>query len=101
MPQHPQTGEVWPAGARAVVPLAADVWMYMAVHDDRRLAPAASGMPDGVRRDDPPPLLPWRPFRPDREMFLRTLARRPEVRQPWLRALYDQVGDRRYRHPFF
>lgn len=99
-PRHPRTGEVWPAGARAVVPLAADVWTHLAFHDDRRLVPAATGMPDGVRRDDPPPLLPRSPFRPDREVFLSTLARLPEVRQPWLRALYDQVDDRRYRHPF-
>ncbi|WP_091080643.1 hypothetical protein [Nonomuraea wenchangensis] len=101
VPQHPQTGEVWPTDARAVVPLAADVWMYLAFHDDRRLVPAASGMPDGVRRDDPPPLLPWRPFRPDWEMFVSTLALLPEVRQPWLRAIYDQVRERRYQHPFW
>lgn len=62
VPKHPETGEVWPSGAEAVVPLAADVWMYMSSNDDRRLVPAASGMPDGVRRDDPPPLLPHSPF---------------------------------------
>ncbi|MEU1722138.1 hypothetical protein [Nonomuraea sp. NPDC005692] len=100
VPRHPQTDEVWPTGAQAVVPLAADVWMYMAFHDDQRLVPAAGGMPDEVRRDDPPPLLPWNPFRPDWDVFLRTLARLPEVRQPWLRAIYDQVRDRRYRQPF-
>ncbi|WP_433420733.1 hypothetical protein ACQP1V_08850 [Microtetraspora malaysiensis] len=100
VPRHPQTDEVWPTSARGAVPLAADVWMYMAFHDDRRLVPAANGMPDGVRRDDPPPLLPWSPFRPDWKVFLSTLARLPEVRQPWLRAIYDQVRDRRYQHPF-
>jgi hypothetical protein len=57
-------------------------------------------MPDSVRRDDPPPLLPRSPFRPDRKIFLSTLARLPEVRQPWLRSIYDQVDDRRYQHPF-
>lgn len=95
VPRHPQTDEVWPIGARAVVPLAADVWMNLAFHDDRRLVPAAGGMPDGVRRDDPPPLLPLTPFRPDWQMFLSTLARLPEVRRPWLRFIYDQVDDHR------
>ncbi|NRQ32957.1 hypothetical protein HII36_14060 [Nonomuraea sp. NN258] len=65
VPRHPQTGEVWPCEAGAVVPLAADVWTYLAFHDDRRLLPAAYGMPAGVRRDDPPPLLPNSLFRPN------------------------------------
>ncbi len=45
------------------MPLAADVWTYMACNDDRRLVPAAYGMPADVRRDDPPPLLPHTLFR--------------------------------------
>lgn len=101
VPRHPQTGESWPCGARTVVPLATDVWMYMAFNDDRRLVPAAERMPDIVRRDDPPPLLPWRPFRPDVDVFLRTLARLPAAREPWLRAIYDQVEDHRYSLPCF
>lgn len=101
VPRHPQTGEAWPYGAGTAVPLAADVWMYLAFHDDRRLVPAVAGMPDGVRRDDPPPLLPHVPFRPDWKVFLSTLARLPAVRRPWLRAVYDHVKDRRYQHPFW
>ncbi|MEV0314931.1 hypothetical protein [Nonomuraea fuscirosea] len=50
VPRHPQTGELWPCDAGAVVPLAADVWTYLAFHDERRLVPAAYGMPAGVRR---------------------------------------------------
>ncbi|PRX52651.1 hypothetical protein B0I32_13148 [Nonomuraea fuscirosea] len=80
MPRHPQTGELWPCDADAVVPLAgelwpcdadavvplaADVWTYLACHDDRRLVPAEYALPAGVRRDDPPPLLPNSLFRPD------------------------------------
>ncbi|MFB9961472.1 hypothetical protein [Sinosporangium siamense] len=42
VPRHPQTGEVWSCDAEAVVPLASDVWKYMAFNDDRRLVPAAS-----------------------------------------------------------
>jgi hypothetical protein len=101
VPRHPQTGEVWPCDAGAVVPLAADVWMYMAFNDDRRLAPAAAGIPDIVRRDDPPPLLPRTPFRPDVDVFLRTLAGLPAASEPWLRAIYDHVADRRCSMPCF
>ncbi|MEU7835265.1 hypothetical protein [Nonomuraea sp. NPDC049129] len=101
VPRHPQSGEVWPCGAGAVVPLAADVWTYMAFNDDRRLTLAAAGMPDIVRRDDPPPRLPWRPFRPDVGVFLHTLARLPAARESWLRAIYDHVEDRRYSLPCF
>jgi hypothetical protein len=101
VPQHPQTGEAWPpSGAEDVVPLDADVWMYLAFDHDRTPVPGAGRMPDDARRDDPPPLLPSRPFRPDWGVFLYTLARLPEVRQPWLRAIYDHVKDRPYAHPF-
>ncbi|MGI8331483.1 hypothetical protein ACRYCC_16090 [Actinomadura scrupuli] len=99
VPQHPQTGETWPhAGAAHVVPLVADVWMYLAFHHDRRPVPGA--LPGGIRRDDPPPPLPYEPFRPDWGVFLYTLARLLEVRQPRLRAIYDRVRDNPYAHPF-
>lgn len=101
VPRHPQTGEAWPYGAGAAVPLAADVWMYLAFNDNRRLLPASGGLPDDVYRDDPPPLLPFGPFRPDWEVFLSTLARLPEVRQPWLRAIYDHVKEHRDSRPFW
>lgn len=74
-PRHPQTGQVWPCAAEAVVPLAADVWAYLAFNDDRRLLPAAYGLPAGVRRDDPSPPLPHVPFDPDESVFLHTLER--------------------------
>ncbi|WP_433170551.1 hypothetical protein [Actinoallomurus sp. CA-150999] len=51
-------------------------------------------MPDDARRDDPPPLLPSMRFRPDRNVFLHTLARLPEAREPWLRAIHDRVRNR-------
>ncbi|SDM07160.1 hypothetical protein [Nonomuraea jiangxiensis] len=92
VPRHPQTGEVWPTGAGAVVPLAAEVWTYLAFHDDRRLFPAANRIPADVRRDDPPPLLPYGRFRPDERVFRGTLARLPAVRHPWLRAIYDRAA---------
>ncbi|KAB8183263.1 hypothetical protein FH608_049335 [Nonomuraea phyllanthi] len=100
VPRHPQTGEVWPCEAGAVVPLAADVWAYLAFHDDRRLVPAAYGMPVGLRRDDPPPLLPHSLFRPDGRVFLSTLERLAAFRQPWLRRIYEQMKDRPYMDPF-
>ncbi|MER5412376.1 hypothetical protein [Streptomyces virginiae] len=96
VPQHPQTGEAWqpPAGTAEAVPLAADVWTYLAFHDDRRLGPAPGRLPDGILRDDPLPQHPWRAFHPDRRVLLRTLSRLPAVREPWLRAIHDRLGGR-------
>lgn len=101
VPQHPQTGERWAlTGAAAVVPLPWDIWAYLAFHHDRRPVPGAGTTPADARRDDPLPLMPCGPFRPDGDVFLSTLARLPEVRQPWLREIYDQVRRRPYADPF-
>ncbi|GAA1021395.1 hypothetical protein Aple_060440 [Acrocarpospora pleiomorpha] len=98
VPRHPQTGEAWPSSATVAVPLEANVWMHLAFNRNRPLIPATGGLPDGVYRDDPPPPLPVGSFGPDRDIFLTTLARLPEVRQPWLRTIYDQVdADRCFR----
>ncbi|MCX4802271.1 hypothetical protein OG594_11490 [Streptomyces sp. NBC_01214] len=96
VPQHPQTGEAWepPPGAAGAVPLAADVWTYLAFHDDRRLVPATGVLPDGVLRDDPLPHHPWGVLRPDARVLLHTLSRLPAVREPWLRAIHDRLSDR-------
>jgi hypothetical protein len=99
VPRHPQTGRTWPSRAGAAVPLAAEVWAYLAFQHDRRPVPGG-GMPEQARRDDPLPLLPRELFRPDWEVLLHALARLPQVRRPWLRAIYDRVKERRYRHPF-
>ncbi|YCK32601.1 hypothetical protein ACNF49_00385 [Actinomadura sp. ATCC 39365] len=100
VPKHPQTGEVWPCDAGTVVPLAADVWTYLAFNDDRRLMLAAYGMPAAVRHDDPLPLLPHRLFHPDGQVFVSTLERLPKFRQPWLRRIHDSVKGRPYPAPF-
>ncbi|MFG2486716.1 hypothetical protein ACGFSI_28665 [Streptomyces virginiae] len=96
VPQHPQTGEAWqsPSGTAAAVPLAADVWMYLAFHPDRRLVPAPGTLPDGILRDDPLPQHPWGAFHPDRRVLLRTLSRLPAVRERRLRAIHDRLGGR-------
>ncbi|MFI6766653.1 hypothetical protein [Streptomyces sp. NPDC050355] len=102
VPRHPRTGDPWqPSGTVHAVPLPAEVWAHLAFPRERLPVPATGGLPDGVLRDDPPPMRPWRPLWPDREIFLDTLARLPAVRQPWLRGVYDRVRDRRsYPHLF-
>lgn len=92
VPVHPQTGNAWqPPDAEDTVPLAADMWLHLAFHNDRLSMPATGRLPDDVLRDDPLPRHPGGPFRPDRDVFLHTLARLPAVRQPRLRAIYDHV----------
>ncbi|MET8331230.1 hypothetical protein [Streptomyces sp. NPDC005181] len=101
VPRHPQTGKAWqPFGTADIVPLTADVWMHLAFPHERLPVPVTGGMPVGVLRDDPLPLRPRGPFRPDSTVFLATLARLPAVRQPWLRRIYDQVKDHPYARPF-
>lgn len=101
VPRHPRTGAVWVSpGAADTVPLAADVWTYLAFHDERSLVPATGGLPDGVLRDDPLPSRPWQLLRPDPHIFLGTLARLPAVRRPWLREIHDRVRAHPYTRPF-
>lgn len=101
VPRHPRTGESWqPSAAAQTLPLPADVWVHLAFPGERLPVPATGGLPDGVLRDDPLPLRPWRPFRPDGQIFLDTLARLPAVRRPWLRRIYDRMQDRPYPSPF-
>ena len=100
VPQHPQTGAAWsPPGGQVAVPIAFDVWVVLAAQRDRRPVPGPGLMPTEVHRDDPPPPEPYN-FRPDGRVFLATLASLPELRQPWLRAIYDQVHANPYRNPF-
>jgi hypothetical protein len=99
VPQHPQTGDLWPQPATVrSVPLSWDVWAYLAYHRERRPVPGAGTMPSSALRDDPLPLHPSGRLEPDREIFSDTLARLPEVKQPWLRQIYDYVRTRPYTH---
>ncbi len=95
VPQHPQTGLPWaPAGRTRVVPLSWDVWLPLASARDRRLVARNGALLTEVLRDDPPMSQPaWR-FTPDGRVFVDTLARLPEVRQPWLHEIYDRWKDR-------
>jgi hypothetical protein len=96
VPQHPQTGACWPAPEAAdAVPLAFDVWAYLAFHRNHRALPGADPTGDG-----PLPPGPTYAFRPDWLIFRTTLARMPEVRQPWLRAIHDRVWNHPYTDPF-
>ncbi|MFB7907085.1 hypothetical protein ACFC1T_11690 [Kitasatospora sp. NPDC056076] len=95
VPRHPWTGAAWPAPSGTVaVPLDAGVWTYLAFPPPR----LATRLPAGEERDDPLPLRPAFLFEPDRYLLRHHLARLPAVRQPWLRAIYDRLGDGRH-HP--
>ncbi|NUT41357.1 MAG: hypothetical protein HOV86_15355 [Thermoactinospora sp.] len=99
VPRHPQTGHLWsPGDATQVVPLAAEVWTYLAHPHDRIPAPVVGALPDdgGYTRAR----LPYFRFEPDADVFLATLARLPQLRQPWLRAIHDQVNTRPRPRPF-
>ncbi|QFG20559.1 hypothetical protein [Actinomadura sp. WMMB 499] len=100
VPRHPQTGDAWePAGPAEAVPLEFRVWRSLAFGDGRIPVPVTGGLPEGVHRDESPPLLPvWR-FSPDWWVFIDTLARLPEVRRPWLRRIHDHVRARRFEYP--
>lgn len=101
IPRHPRTGKPWQlSGTADTVPLAADVWIHLAFHNERLLVPSTGGLPDEFLRDAPPPMYPWSLFRPDSGVFLHTLARLPAVREPWLRRIYDRVNGSPYAHPF-
>lgn len=92
VPTHPQSGQAWrPEDDAAAVPLPSGSWAELAFHHDRSPLPVVGGLPEGVHRDDPPPLLPDRRFQPDRRLFLHVLARTPEVREPWLVEIYPRV----------
>ncbi|MFI8522068.1 hypothetical protein ACIGEZ_30265 [Streptomyces sp. NPDC085481] len=95
VPPHPLTGEPWqPDGGAVPVPLEASVWAYLALPGEISPVPVSGTLPEGVLRDDYPlPLRPRGLFRPDRHVFRHTLARLPEVRLPWLRAIHDRAWD--------
>ncbi|MEU4426801.1 hypothetical protein AB0F81_39785 [Actinoplanes sp. NPDC024001] len=87
IPQHPQTGELWPVAAPVKpVPLAWDAWRHLAFH--RPAKPVGRSVP--IPPEALPEMLPRYRFAPDGRIFLRVLARLPEVAQPRLRAIYDR-----------
>ncbi|MFG2334855.1 hypothetical protein ACGFMM_35360 [Streptomyces sp. NPDC048604] len=105
VPRHPETGEAWGlpgerAGRRpGVVPMAAAVWLCLAFGQPPPLPEPASGrLARDVLRDEPLPLRPNWSFRPDRRVFVRTLARQPQARALWLRDLLDALVHYRPRY---
>lgn len=87
VPEHPQIGEHWPVAQPVKpVPLAWDAWRHLAFHrDPKPVGRSVSILPEAL-----PALLPGYRLKPDGRIFLSVLARLPEVRQPWLRAIYDR-----------
>ncbi|MFI8253867.1 hypothetical protein [Streptomyces filamentosus] len=93
VPADRRTGEPWrPAGDAVPVPLPAPVWARLTGAGETSPTPVSGTLPAQVVRDDyPHPDRPAYLFHPDHRTLRRTLARMPEVRQPWLRALYDRL----------
>ncbi|WP_092556802.1 hypothetical protein [Actinoplanes derwentensis] len=92
VPVHPQTGDRWPVNAPVKpVPLAWDAWHNLAFHRDPK--PVGRSVP--ILPEALPAQIPGQRLLPDSPTFLRVLARLPEVRQPWLRALYERG------HPYY
>jgi hypothetical protein len=101
VPVHPVTGAAWqPPDGAEVVPLAAEVWSYLAFPYEEFPLPATGGLPAGFFQDYPRPLHPTFPFRPDNEVFLHTLSRLPAVRAPWLRQIHTRAYARPSAYPF-
>ncbi|MFJ4184656.1 hypothetical protein [Kitasatospora sp. NPDC089509] len=91
VPRHPWTGAAWqPPAGPVTVPLDAGVWAYLAFPPPR----LTTRLPAGEERDDPLPPHPYRLFEPAPDLLLHRLARLPAVRRPWLRAIYDRLGNR-------
>ncbi len=79
------------------VPLAWDAWRHLAFHRD----PKPVGRPVLILPEALPALLPGSRLKPDGQIFLSVLARLPEVRQPWLRAIYDRGRPYNYSYYIF
>lgn len=96
VPAHPHTGAPWtpttPAPSTThLVPLPFGIWRWLASPRPHLPTPASGVLPAEVRRDDPPPPHPGHLFRPDWEVFERTVTRLPAARSPWLRAALDNL----------
>ncbi|MEU3605859.1 hypothetical protein AB0E83_10445 [Streptomyces sp. NPDC035033] len=93
VPADRRTGAPWrPAGDAVPVPLPGPVWAHLVGPGETSPTPVSGTLPAQVLRDDYPlPEHPGYGFLPDRATLRRTLSRMPEVRRPWLRALYDRI----------
>ncbi|MET9345105.1 hypothetical protein [Streptomyces termitum] len=92
VPLHPRTGRPWSPPGGVPVGLPADVWAHLALPPETSPMPVSGRPPAGVLRDDYPlPDRPFQRFHPDHGTLRHVLARLPEVREPWLRALYDRL----------
>ncbi|GHJ94430.1 hypothetical protein SNE510_39490 [Streptomyces sp. NE5-10] len=92
VPADRRTGAPWPPADDVVaVALPYGVWAHLALPETSPMPPSGRP-PAGVLRDDYPlPDHAYGGFGPDPRTLRRTLARMPEVRRPWLRALYDRL----------
>ncbi|GAA2710036.1 hypothetical protein Apa02nite_079770 [Actinoplanes palleronii] len=98
VPEHPQTGELWPVAPPATpIPLAWEVWRHLAFYrDPKPVGRSVPMLPEAL-----PEQIPGYRLMPDGQIFLGVLSRLPEVRQPWLRAVYDRGRSYSYAYLAF
>ncbi|TKK78915.1 hypothetical protein FDA94_36615 [Herbidospora galbida] len=94
VPEHPQTEEIWRGDVATPIAVPWAVWRCLAFPADaRRLLIAGPSIPRAALLDDPT-LMSRFHVTPDLTAFITTLATSPEVREPWLRAVYDRYADK-------
>ena len=75
----------------APVPVDAALWAELAFPPPPNQAAGGRRTASRRRAGRPAAAAPCRyPFEPSREAFRYTLKRKPAVREPWLRAIYDR-----------
>ncbi|WP_157520451.1 hypothetical protein [Herbidospora daliensis] len=92
VPEHPQSGETWRGDVATAIAVPYAMWRFLTFRNDARRLSAALTVRAALLDDPAPTRVPR--VTPDLGAFVETLSTVPEVREPWLRAVYDRYTDR-------